>query len=1208
MPASLSTGPDPVTNTRAWLQPLLLVLTGAAATYAVLTAHSHLAQRQRKARPALRRRNAIRRTAQDQQQAQVRGSGRSHASQQVSPEVALAVQALERFEHDDGSYGHWQGWVLGEGPVSGNVAPRSIVDVEQHLVRNVRSRDVVEDVLYSLQMLFVDLFMCLELPPSRSQINPAEQDYIANEFARQGFDRSEVATRLQPFVERPNYRNVASRQRHAWPVSGGYVTTWTAFRRHREREVTERRDDVRTAPPPLAQARALSELLPPDLSDPDAPLHATIETISSAVAQTSALQQREAPYGALHDGNLSELSFGEEPAQNDAGNEGQHLLNLLYHIADDEARRDGYIHRGVTCNSCNATPITGVRYRCANCLDFDLCETCEAMQIHNKTHLFYKIRIPAPFVGSARQTQPVIYPGKPDSLPASLSRTLVRRLLAETGLTKSELEALWEQFRCLANAEWLDDPNKLGLAIDRRTFDRCFAPTPSTGPPVPSLIYDRMFAYYDINDDGLIGFEEFIKGLAALSNRNRHDRLLRAFNAYDLDRDGYIERKDILRVLRAYYVLTRELTRETVTHPEDEFFGSTPRDIILGAAPVSSAFPVNLDPYDSGNRHVHSRAGEGKRVSAFGDLSVVDGEGIFKPDADLTRDREQTIGNTAVRRVYNTARPMRRLRRLLHGRHRRLAGDDLPSDGDDDSQDSDVASTTSADQDSDYKNIELFPSFFEFQPPKWQIEEADIVEALGAYVPIEEISDPVDCARVGYVTMRRLDLRDELGMEEIHRQRVLERWERRQFYTDEEDGSRPPIGWHEEGDEGDSDGAESVRLPPSPRSRSSSKVRFQDDVTDNEYDTYDTRSNASTRSIPVAERWGGFEIPEAEKDVGKEVLYQVVQEGINELLDLLFKSAEDTVIMISRTRRSRERLAEEIDRYIDSLPDSHPLKTDGRTVQDETSATPASDDRIDNAEDRREADDEAANGVAGAVSDVRRESDPDARGLQALSSTSLALDPTLPQHRPNASPAQMLGADPHTIAQDALQLHMADQEAETRAAPSVTQSPTGLAFSSQETSPVEQVLSPSDSIDTASELPAMASFELYPSRGVSHADPDGSSLASQTQAGEQALDQPTPANVVPVAAEHRQGSWKSIAAMATAAAPVPDASTKAPAADGASQYSADLEFLARMNQAEREAERRGGLTAKLTFDEFVLKIERERRLEFLLTWIDVTSF
>src|SRR5690606_29299434 len=110
----------------------------------------------------------------------------------------------------------------------------------------------------------------------------------------------------------------------------------------------------------------------------------------------------------------------------------QNLLNLLYHIAEDNAKREGYIHRGVTCNSCSTQPIRGVRYRCSNCVDFDLCEHCEAMDAHPKTHLFFKVRIPAPFLGNPRQVLQPWYPGKPNLCANSIPPEVMAKLQSET--------------------------------------------------------------------------------------------------------------------------------------------------------------------------------------------------------------------------------------------------------------------------------------------------------------------------------------------------------------------------------------------------------------------------------------------------------------------------------------------------------------------------------------------------------------------------------------------------------------------------------------------------------------------------------------------------------------------------------------------------------------------------------------------------------
>ncbi|KAJ1953035.1 hypothetical protein EC988_003224, partial [Linderina pennispora] len=52
------------------------------------------------------------------------------------------------------------------------------------------------------------------------------------------------------------------------------------------------------------------------------------------------------------------------------------------------------VHPGVLCDSCGDL-VTGVRYKCGNCSDFDLCEKCEAKTSHDKSHIFVKIRNPS---------------------------------------------------------------------------------------------------------------------------------------------------------------------------------------------------------------------------------------------------------------------------------------------------------------------------------------------------------------------------------------------------------------------------------------------------------------------------------------------------------------------------------------------------------------------------------------------------------------------------------------------------------------------------------------------------------------------------------------------------------------------------------------------------------------------------------------------
>jgi len=49
-------------------------------------------------------------------------------------------------------------------------------------------------------------------------------------------------------------------------------------------------------------------------------------------------------------------------------------------------------HVGITCDGCGKKPITGVRYKCLHCPNFDLCEECEPNHEHSMLKLKQPIR------------------------------------------------------------------------------------------------------------------------------------------------------------------------------------------------------------------------------------------------------------------------------------------------------------------------------------------------------------------------------------------------------------------------------------------------------------------------------------------------------------------------------------------------------------------------------------------------------------------------------------------------------------------------------------------------------------------------------------------------------------------------------------------------------------------------------------------------
>jgi hypothetical protein len=498
----------------------------------------------------------------------------------------------------------------------------------------------------------------------------------------------------------------------------------------------------------------------------------------------------------------TELSWrSDEDTEGDAVDpDGQTLQRTLYHIAEDRARQEGVVHRGITCNGCDEKPIRGIRWHCANCADYDLCSNCEATNSHLKTHIFYKIRVPAPYFGITKQEP--LYPGKPHVMSSSVHAPLKKRLVAETDMEAEEIDALWDQFTCLAGTEWTADPNNIGWALDRRAFNHAFVPRYNSFIAAPNLIYDRIFAYYDPDKNGLIGFEEWIRGIDGMHTSNGHVKSKIVFNGYDVDGDGYISRKDILRIFRAYYAIEKEATRDYVAEITEEISVRNALDTIRSSQPLGSAFtPHGLAAHHGGNPRLR----------------------------DKHQDDSENTGP--------------------------VLADDHP----------DVAERDEMLRATDVRNI---------GPERLSQSEQDRI--------------------------------------------VTNRWARRQFYIDEEEGLSRPEGVEDDSAPADDECVDaslqtedaeesSDQVNTRPRwSRSSSRVRFQDDI------DLETRSNASTSSRPFGERWGGYEIPEPEKDLGKEVLYQITQQGFNELLDPLFEDRENDAMDAYATRSERRKRAAQL--------------------------------------------------------------------------------------------------------------------------------------------------------------------------------------------------------------------------------------------------------------------------------------------------------
>ncbi|XP_066123831.1 calsenilin isoform X3 [Saccopteryx bilineata] len=135
-----------------------------------------------------------------------------------------------------------------------------------------------------------------------------------------------------------------------------------------------------------------------------------------------------------------------------------------------------------------------------------------------------------------------------DSSDSELELSTVRhqpegleQLQAQTKFTKKELQSLYRGFKN-------ECPSGL---VDEDTFKLIYSQFFPQGDATTYAHF--LFNAFDADGNGAICFEDFVVGLSILLRGTVQEKLKWAFNLYDINKDGYITKEEMLAIMKSIY-------------------------------------------------------------------------------------------------------------------------------------------------------------------------------------------------------------------------------------------------------------------------------------------------------------------------------------------------------------------------------------------------------------------------------------------------------------------------------------------------------------------------------------------------------------------------------------------------------------------------------------------------------------------------------
>ncbi|XP_043843833.1 Kv channel-interacting protein 1 isoform X1 [Dromiciops gliroides] len=145
--------------------------------------------------------------------------------------------------------------------------------------------------------------------------------------------------------------------------------------------------------------------------------------------------------------------------------------------------------------------------------------------------------------------------GDGDKIEDELEMTMVchrpeglEQLEAQTNFTKRELQVLYRGFKN-------ECPSGV---VNEETFKQIYSQFFPHGDA--SMYAHYLFNAFDTSQTGSVKFEDFVTALSILLRGTVHEKLRWTFNLYDINKDGYINKEEMIDIVKAIYDMMGKYT------------------------------------------------------------------------------------------------------------------------------------------------------------------------------------------------------------------------------------------------------------------------------------------------------------------------------------------------------------------------------------------------------------------------------------------------------------------------------------------------------------------------------------------------------------------------------------------------------------------------------------------------------------------------